>query len=103
MRSFSRRALGALAMAAAGVLAAGVGLAGAADSGSGGVSSDVQLVQSDPSTTVPDQGPDDGAAPDRHCDHEGNGSSPGRPTGDRSQSNTQALYRHGQPSSLRWG
>jgi hypothetical protein len=107
MRSISRKALGAAAVAVVGAVGLGAGLAGAADSDSGGSPSDVQLIQADPSTTVPGDAPDDNGARDRHCDHEGKGSgdgdAPGTSSQDNSPANFQASYRRGAPTSLRWG
>ena len=103
MRSFSRKALGVAAVAVAGAVGLGAGLAGAADSGSGGGSSDVQLVQTDPSTTVPDDAPEDGGtARDRKCDHEKDGSGDEGSSAEGTRA-TQASYRRGEPTSLRWG
>lgn len=108
-RRISRKALGAGVVAAVGAVALGAGLAGAADSGSGGGPSDVRLVQSDPSTTVPGENPDDGGGEDRGrgCDHEkreGGGPSDGA-TADRGSPTraSQTSFPRGSASSARWG
>ena len=104
MRSFSRKALAAAAVAVAGALAVGAGLAGASDSGTGDASSDVRLVQTDPSTTVPSENPDDGGDDrGRQCDHERDGSGQGDSSDGNTRTDVQASYRRGEVSSLRWG
>jgi hypothetical protein len=104
MRRFSGKTLAAAAVAAVGTVGVGAGLAGAADSRSGdGGSSEVQLVQTDPSTTVPDQAPEDDGDRDRHCDHDRDGSGGEGSSGDRSGRSAQASFRRGDATSLRGG